>query len=315
MHEECSEESFGNRAHYWGALLFCRYCPSVFTLKPGQLVHINKGRLHAFRKMSNHELPPSDCHSDLRKELVLANNLTKEELCISVAWDWMYRGVTVPGMNREVVSTLECAALNRKHGTMSLAIPEFCLLQTARNRAPLLEEPEDEFLTRPLIGFNIPDTSKRRFNPYKPSKAELFRGLLPGMRFVVDQHVQAMDHALEVSTGEGSSNRNRHCVSLADRPDSYENPERSSVDPYGNSDFFCKLCHKELSNVYYQCYGCSYILSKDFRICQLCHDEKKYGLLYQMHATNIMKDSRVNHLGKVKTECGSFDCIGASFGS
>lgn len=26
------------------------YCPSLFTLYPGDYVHINKGRLHAFRK-------------------------------------------------------------------------------------------------------------------------------------------------------------------------------------------------------------------------------------------------------------------------
>ncbi|CAM9810859.1 unnamed protein product, partial [Ectocarpus sp. 13 AM-2016] len=26
------------------------FCPSVFTLEPGEFVHINKGRLHAFRK-------------------------------------------------------------------------------------------------------------------------------------------------------------------------------------------------------------------------------------------------------------------------
>ncbi|CAN0423568.1 unnamed protein product, partial [Ascophyllum nodosum] len=26
------------------------FCPSVFTLEPGEFVHIGKGRLHAFRK-------------------------------------------------------------------------------------------------------------------------------------------------------------------------------------------------------------------------------------------------------------------------
>ena len=88
-------------------------------------------------------------------------------------------------------------------------------------------------------------------------------------------------------------------MQLATRPDSYENPENSTVDPYGNSDFFCKLCHKELSNVYYQCYGCYVILSKDFRICQDCHDEKKYYVHIQMHNSNNFKDSRVNHNGKL----------------
>ncbi|CAN0398457.1 unnamed protein product, partial [Laminaria digitata] len=37
------------------------FCPSVFTLEPGEFVHINKGRLHAFRKerpLAHVSLPP-----------------------------------------------------------------------------------------------------------------------------------------------------------------------------------------------------------------------------------------------------------------
>merc|ERR1712023_115547 len=44
------------------------YCPSVFTLEPGEYVHINKGRLHAFRK----KLPSPN---------------QAEEYNVSVAWD------------------------------------------------------------------------------------------------------------------------------------------------------------------------------------------------------------------------------------
>ena len=46
------------------------YCPTVCIVKPGQLIHINKGRLHAFRKMSISPLPDDDCHKDLREALI-----------------------------------------------------------------------------------------------------------------------------------------------------------------------------------------------------------------------------------------------------
>ena len=68
------------------------YSPSVFVLKPGQHVLINKGRLHAFRKMTFDELPITDCRAAQRSELVA---MLKEEkkmdhapLCISIAYDW-----------------------------------------------------------------------------------------------------------------------------------------------------------------------------------------------------------------------------------
>ena len=70
------------------------YYPSVFVLKPGQFVHINKGRLHAFRKLSPTDLPPNDCHRQLRLGINKEHG-PKEHICISVAWDWMVRATNV----------------------------------------------------------------------------------------------------------------------------------------------------------------------------------------------------------------------------
>jgi hypothetical protein len=64
------------------------YCPSVFILKEGQHVLINKGRLHAFRKLTVDRLPANDCHASLREELVESRKLTTSPLCISIAFDW-----------------------------------------------------------------------------------------------------------------------------------------------------------------------------------------------------------------------------------
>jgi len=70
------------------------YYPSVFVLKPGQFVHINKGRLHAFRKLSPTALPLNDCHRQLRLDAIADDKLGSiEHLCVSVAWDWMVRSI------------------------------------------------------------------------------------------------------------------------------------------------------------------------------------------------------------------------------
>lgn len=64
------------------------YYPSVFVLGPGQHLHINKSRLHTFRKVKAEPLDEDDCHFDLRN-MLLSNGLSKQdELCISVAFDW-----------------------------------------------------------------------------------------------------------------------------------------------------------------------------------------------------------------------------------
>jgi hypothetical protein len=109
------------------------YYPCVFVLKPGQLLHINKGRLHAFRKMSTKQLEANDCHSSLRKRCIVENNITTADcLCMSVAWDWMYRGVTQRGIQDEVIHSLNSASLARNHGRQSLAIPQLSLIETAK---------------------------------------------------------------------------------------------------------------------------------------------------------------------------------------
>ena len=235
------------------------------------MVHINKGRLHAFRKVTNEPLPPNDCHAKLRSELLIpGTNETvigpgkPEILCISVAWDWMYRGVTSEGINREIVSTLECAALNRKYGAMSLAIPELSLIQMARTLAPK----PDEKTAAPgayresLVGFDYYAENYHLASPgYSPSASVICKGIFPALQYVVKQHIYAVNVAENLKSK--SFERGKR-VSVSERPNAWENPVTHPLDPYGNSDFFCKLCNKELSNVYLHCIGCEVILSKDF---------------------------------------------------
>ena len=108
------------------------YYPCVFILKPNQHLHINKGRLHAFRKMSRNDLEPTDCHAKLRRRLVIDNNIKFDDLCISVAWDWMFLGASCDGMKDEISRTLECVDLAQIHGRQSLAIPQLSLIELAK---------------------------------------------------------------------------------------------------------------------------------------------------------------------------------------
>jgi hypothetical protein len=65
-----------------------------------------------------------------------------------------------------------------------------------------------------------------------------------------------------------------------------------------SGDYYCVICYKELSNVYFHCNGCEQLLSKDFNICETCHSEKNYKINHLMHAGNNSPDSAVNHTGK-----------------
>lgn len=62
-----------------------QYAPIVLILCPGQLLHIGKGRLHAFRKLSSDRLPPGDCHEEARSKITGS----VPAMQVSLAWDLM----------------------------------------------------------------------------------------------------------------------------------------------------------------------------------------------------------------------------------
>ena len=217
-----------------------KYYPSVFILKPGQLVHINKGRLHAFRKLSPTALPASDCHAALRSELVEKAAIQKEQICVSVAWDWLYQGVTSEGINREIVSTLECARLNRKHYTQSLAIPETSLMHMARRFVAQHEQEmaaNDAEKRLPLLSFqpsNQLAVEKEDVTDESSSQPPLvmLKGILPSLSYVINRHKMSHEAAQEMKgtkTPEGRVSEGR--VSIAPRPNAWENSDAVTIDP------------------------------------------------------------------------------------
>lgn len=65
-----------------------RYIPTRFILRPGCLVIIGTGRLHCFRKMTADELPETDAHYELRRNLIASDRFDGKTLCVSIAYDW-----------------------------------------------------------------------------------------------------------------------------------------------------------------------------------------------------------------------------------
>jgi hypothetical protein len=245
----------------------CSYYPSVFILKPGQFVHINKGRLHAFRKLSPTLLPEHDCHAKMREKVLSQFNekqLLDLSICISIAWDWTFRGLTAEAIHCELSSMFQCAALNQEHRAQSLAIPETCLLHAAKvllARVKPLDQPIDN--GHSLLRFASQNFPLNSSTLPEQDALTVLKGILPSLSMVVSRHKTSVDEAKIAALENGV----RHPkLSVAERPDAWENPQLFSVDPYGN-DFFCKICSYELSNIYFHCDGCEKILSKDFNIC------------------------------------------------
>jgi len=229
------------------------YYPCVFVLKPGQFLHINKGRLHAFRKANSERLDKFDCHKILREDLVKQKHLTKDIICKSVAWDWMYTGVTEDGIKAEVTETLSSSKLAVLNGVLSLAIPESCISALARNYIASYKATSNQTYISKL------------------------KGIYPGLNQIMKQQLKEFENAKSQASDQN--------VIIEDKPDSKKNPEKVTIDPFGN-DFFCRLCRKELSNIYMHCEGCEVLLEKDFNICNDCHRrERLHPRPFQMHPT------------------------------
>jgi hypothetical protein len=192
----------------------------------------------------------------LRKKLLQEQSekhLTSVDyLCLSLAWDWTYRGFTCDGINSELSSMMKCAALNRGRRLQSLAIPETSLLFTARAFVALAENSTSS------------SSSYKNCNSVSPEPITVLRGILPSLSRVGATHKLAVE-SYKLST-ERLRKGKMPTLRAARLPDSWQNPSQAAIDPYG-SDYFCKICNYELSNIYLHCDGCEMLLQKDFNIC------------------------------------------------
>ncbi len=226
--------------------------------------------------MSTCQLPKDDCHFDLRDRVISNEKLSNDITCVSVAWDWMYRGITVEGIHKELKDTLDCVERARAKGLQSLAIPETALFRSARS---LVSECSIEADMFPLASTckSIEETMNAH---------DLLKGIQPSLRKIVERHREAYNKIKSEKSDDKTA-----------VPNSWQNPDTFTLDPYGDCDFFCKICFCELSNLYMHCDGCEKLLGKDFNICTECFRNENHLVNIQMHPQKNKRHATLNHTG------------------
>jgi hypothetical protein len=107
----------------------------VIELLPGQVLHINKGRLHAFEK-------------------------TGLDMCLSIAWDWSFVGISEPGIPIEMkyaLGTIDCLSqlnyeLDEMHGRIeALGAPKLAIMKLIETLMKFTEKDWDTRISECLI--------------------------------------------------------------------------------------------------------------------------------------------------------------------
>ena len=159
--------------------------------------------------MATSKLPDDDCHRILRSKLISECQLSNDITCISIAWDWMYRGITPKGIDEELGSTLTCVALARAKGRQSLAIPETAIFRLAKSL--LSEYAGDKNIISIPSATSLPDSI--------PSAIDLINGILPSLRKIVNRHTSAYTKIKD----------NPDSIRDSYIPNSWQNPETFTI--------------------------------------------------------------------------------------
>ena len=256
---------------------------SKFILRPGDHLHINKGRLHCFRKVRfDVALSPEDCFYELREQLKLELKLATAPLCISVAFDWAYLGSTKMGIANELHSLWECQEIcsRRKPPLETLACPKTAIILLA-SKIPKIVTGEHN----PSSAVGLPNTKLIDW-------ITVCEGIYEYLKKVIEQEVEQQNPP--------SVNETISSIGSLTRPDTWL-PDLGTVteiDPYGNGNYNCILCWRELCNTYYSCVGCWNNNSVEYNICASCHLDEKYMEKTKYPKTHIprkvVNDSQCN---------------------
>lgn len=166
-----------------------------------------------------------DCHYGLRTSVLSSMQELTEEICCSIAWDWMFKGVTSEGINREISCVLECSRLNRQHDLPSLAIPETTLLFLAKKSIALHE------VSIGHITASYPfSTSSRRCDRFAPDAMTVLRGILPSLQYVVNRHSSSVT-SCKRWVEDTRLTKDSLSVSIDPKPNTLQDPSSFSLDP------------------------------------------------------------------------------------
>ena len=201
----------------------------------------------------------------------------------------MFLGVDAQGINREVSTIIENADRIRNRKTKTLAIVETCVYSMAET------------------------ASRRSLSEQVPSGPEVAKGILPSLEVLVQRNTGPVELVTTATLNpELRSERMEEllfgvaCVEVGTVPDADTNPATRATEPYGN-DYTCKICDKELPNLYFHCEGCENLLKKDYNICISCFSDGSF-LRYTPMRDTKKRFSDLHHTGHTVENLGSREC-------
>jgi hypothetical protein len=279
-----------NRENLWPTpdmlrrLLAVRIIPVSVVLSPGELLHINKGRLHCFMKAFAPPAPPAPPASPATPASTAqpappAPPPGGETPCnppetpaLSIAWDWVNIGGEVEC--DEVRYSLARSKTNQINGVASLAWPETCLIKM-------------------LLKMELKDIP--------PKLLVLMKDILTTQLSwcsIVNKNLTVMGFA-----DEDDENR-------ADELKQYYWTLGCIPVPMADS-FFCVVCSMELSNAYFQCGGCRTLLNHNFFVCGLCYQAGKHKKPRRLeNSCSPTSQSSVNHIvNETSKTCADGPCV------
>lgn len=222
--------------------------PTCFSLREGELVHINKARLHAFRKI---EMPTgqstSNCSNPTRSNI----RPFPSNVCVSVAWDWTFQGFSAKGVFEEARTALENAASNQILRAHSLGIPKTCAIMAASSSLSLFESlSRAEDSTKSKAG-GIRNSNEGTGTVPGGRALTILRGLCDVVKFLRDEEDAATKFVLSPSGVRLASESDHRILSRSQKRKNYKVTPRcvdtwiaseTPVDPYGVEGFQCKSC-------------------------------------------------------------------------
>lgn len=199
-------------------------------------------------------------------------------------------GVDASGINREVSTIMENADRIRDRKAKTLAIVETSVfgMAEAATKSSLIED--------------------------FPNMIEVTKGILPSLEVLVQRSIAPTKL---VTAATLNPELRSQCVDallfgvgitfINAVPDADVNPAARTTDPYGN-DYSCRLCSKELPNLYFHCEGCEKLLGKDYDICPSCFSDGSFLRLTKMSGVVDKKFSDYQHTGQTVDYFGSKEC-------
>ena len=213
-------------------------------------------------------------------------------MCVSVAWDWQFLGHTPRAINEELTVCMDASMVNMTKRLQSLAVPEVSILYLAIEYLAQFKVKSSNLES--FVQLQCATRSKNQHG-IKPDPGFVLNGILPSLQKLVMQHKEFYDQV----------HKSNDVFKVQETPNAHEYRATAPTNPFGD-DYFCKICNKELSNIYMHCDGCEDILSKDFNICTECYRAKWYTGFIQMHPTEAVAWSNINH---VCVYSGNCDCL------